>query len=218
MKTERWTLFKLLRNSLGYTSPRKGVSLGDYVPPIFCAQCLQGHNCTKSQIQEVMASGVWSRSELHGISQVTTILGADNAREDGPNIAFTPRLPLHLIQTPVHGIPGTSVILQKCSHPQILNSYTPNSEHTLLAQCSVLRSSHIFFDFNNIFGPLTPPLSPKLLVPSYLQVLSHHAWSLVFLWLHLSALSTSVFISRLQSAEENDTTVEICATKTQSLA
>lgn len=84
--------------------------------------------------------------------------------------------------------PRPSVIKQKCSHPQILNSYTPNSEHILLTKRSVLCSSHIFFDLNNIFGPLTPPLSPKLLVPSCLQVLSYHAWSLVFLWLHLSAL------------------------------
>lgn len=45
---------------------------------------------------------------------------------------------------------------------------------------STLCSSHKFFNLNHIFGPLTPPFSPKLLLPSCSQVLCYHTWSTIF--------------------------------------
>ena len=68
--------------------------------------------------------------------------------------------------------------------PKILAFQTLNTPSLppALATYSLCCSSHIFFNLNNIFGPLTPLFSPKLLVPSCSQVLSYHTWSTIFQW------------------------------------
>lgn len=57
--------------------------------------------------------------------------------------------------------------------------------------CYLFWSSHISFPCMNSFGPLTPPFSLKLVIPSYLQVLSCRAWFLDFLW-HPPARTTTL--------------------------
>lgn len=58
-----------------------------------------------------------------------------------------------------------NLLLGRCSDLQNLNSYVPSSSQLIMPHV-LCCARHILFELNSIFGPLTPPLSPKVFLPS----------------------------------------------------